>query len=225
MSIWLFDLPIKVYVCCSFQSIQLSFLLLQILLLILTLPICWVGWTSSPGKIMWRWWWPKDPYLKRLGIILVKAPRDSSKLWSNILQKMIRLWGFCLKIRRQKNNLRSPLTSFCKKVGHVKKECSKYVTWRERKGNFLIFIYSEINLVFVPKDTWWVDYGVTTHISMFMHSCMWSRSTSDTERFIYVGDDNKVAVEAMGTLRLLLLKIGFHLDLDETFVTPYIRRI
>ncbi|CAJ2672347.1 unnamed protein product [Trifolium pratense] len=112
---------------------------------------------------------------------------------------------------------------FCKKAGHMKKDCSKYASWREKKGNFLTFVCSEINLVSVPKDTWWVDSGATTHISMSMQGCLWSRPPSDAERFIYVGDGNKVAVEAIGTFRLLL-KTGFHLDLVETFVAPSIRR-
>lgn len=61
---------------------------------------------------------------------------------------------------------------FCKKVGHINKECSKYVAWREKKGNFFTFVCSEINLVYVPKDTWWVDSGATTHISMSMQGCL-----------------------------------------------------
>jgi len=57
---------------------------------------------------------------------------------------------------------------FCKKSGHMKKECSKYVTWRVKKGKSLALVCSEVNLVFVPKDTWWVDSDATTHISVTM---------------------------------------------------------
>ena len=78
-------------------------------------------------------------------------------------------------------------------------------------------------MAFVPKDTWWVDSGATTHVSVSMQGCLWSRRPSDDERFIFVGDDNKVAVEAIGTFRLLL-KTGFNLDLFETFVVPSFRR-
>nr|KYP47769.1 hypothetical protein KK1_030601 [Cajanus cajan] len=56
-----------------------------------------------------------------------------------------------------------------------------------------------------------------------MQGSLWSRPPSDSERFIYVGDGNKVTVEAIGTFRLLL-KTGFHLDLFETFVVPSFRR-
>ena len=112
---------------------------------------------------------------------------------------------------------------FCKKPGHMKRQCPKYIDWRVKKGLLLTLVSSEVNLAYVPKDTWWVDSGATTHISMSMQSCLWSRPPSDAERFIFLGDGNKVAVEAIGDFRLLL-KIGVYLDLFETFVAPSFRR-
>jgi len=105
----------------------------------------------------------------------------------------------------------------------MKKECLKYDTWRVKKGKFLALICSEVNLAFVPKDTWWVYSGATTHISVTMQGCLWSRLPSDDERFIFVGDGKKVAVEAIGTFRLQI-KIGFCLDLFGNFVVPSFRR-
>ena len=46
---------------------------------------------------------------------------------------------------------------FCEKGGHMKKTCTKYAAWREKKGTLLNFVCSEINLVIVPIDTWWID--------------------------------------------------------------------
>ncbi|RDY03070.1 hypothetical protein CR513_13387, partial [Mucuna pruriens] len=54
-----------------------------------------------------------------------------------------------------------------------------------------------INLIIVPKDTWWVNSNVTTRISVTMQGCMRSRQPSDDERFIFVGDNNKVTVERL----------------------------
>ncbi|RDY07775.1 hypothetical protein CR513_08064, partial [Mucuna pruriens] len=71
------------------------------------------------------------------------------------------------------------------------------------------FFCSEVNLTFVPTNTWW--------------GCLWSRPPSDDERFIFLEDDNKVAIETIGTF-MLQLKIGFHLDLFETFIVPSFRR-
>jgi len=72
-------------------------------------------------------------------------------------------------------------------------------------------------------DSWWVDSGSTTHISMSLQGCLWSRRPSNAERFIYVGDGNKVSVEAIGSFSLLF-KTGCYLDLFETFVAPFGRQ-
>ncbi|RVW61617.1 Retrovirus-related Pol polyprotein from transposon TNT 1-94 [Vitis vinifera] len=70
---------------------------------------------------------------------------------------------------------------FCKKAGHMKKTCTKYAAWREKK-----------------------DTGATTHISVTMQGCLRSRMPTDGERYIYVGNGNKVAVKAIGLFRLQL---------------------
>ena len=105
----------------------------------------------------------------------------------------------------------------------MKKDCTKYAAWRAKKGMILAYVCSEVNLSFAPMNTWWVDSGATTHISNSMQGCLWSRPPSDAERFIYVADGNKVAVEAVGTFRLCF-KTGFYLDLFETFYVPSFRR-
>ena len=53
---------------------------------------------------------------------------------------------------------------FCKKSGHMKKECPKYATQHVKKGKSLTLVCSKVNLAFVRKDTWWVDSGATTDI-------------------------------------------------------------
>ena len=68
-----------------------------------------------------------------------------------------------------------------------------------------------------------MDFGPTSHISVTMQGCLWSRLPSDDERFIFVGSDKRVVVEAIRTFRLEL-KTGFYLDLLETFVLPSFRQ-
>jgi len=84
-------------------------------------------------------------------------------------------------------------------------------------------IYSEVNLASVPSNTWWLDSGATTNISVSMKGCLNYRKTTDSERWIYVGDGKLVEVEAIGHFRLLLCT-GFYLDLKDTFVVSSFRR-
>ena len=54
---------------------------------------------------------------------------------------------------------------FCKKKGHVKKECSKFKTWLDKKGTPFTFICYESNMISVNHNTWWIDSGSTIHVS------------------------------------------------------------
>ncbi|RVW97032.1 Retrovirus-related Pol polyprotein from transposon TNT 1-94 [Vitis vinifera] len=67
------------------------------------------------------------------------------------------------------------------------------------------------------------DTGATTHISVTMQGCLRSRMPTDGERYIYVGNGNKAAVNAIGLFRLQL-DSGCTLDLEETFVVPSFKR-
>ncbi|RVW88213.1 Retrovirus-related Pol polyprotein from transposon TNT 1-94 [Vitis vinifera] len=86
-------------------------------------------------------------------------------------------------------------------AGHMKKTCTKYSAWREKKGTLLNFVCSEINLAVVPTDIWWIDTGATTHISVTMQGCLRSRMPTDGERYIYVGNGNKAKIKAIGLFR------------------------
>ena len=112
---------------------------------------------------------------------------------------------------------------FCGAVGHKKKQCTNYHAWCAKKGTLLNLVCSKVNLTSVPKHTWWIDSGATTHISVSMQGCLSCRKPNDDERYIFVGDGKKVEVEAIGTFRLLL-KSGTYLDLNETYVVPSFRR-
>ena len=83
---------------------------------------------------------------------------------------------------RQKKQNQGDNYFFCNKSGHVKKECTKYYAWREKKGMFLTLICSEVNLASVPRNTWWFDFGVTTNISVSMQGCLSYRKPINFER-------------------------------------------
>ncbi|RVW20374.1 hypothetical protein CK203_113567 [Vitis vinifera] len=73
---------------------------------------------------------------------------------------------------KQKKQDKEITCFFCKKAGHMKKTCTKYATWREKKSTLFNFVCSKINLALVPTDTWWIDTGTTTHISVTMQGCL-----------------------------------------------------
>mgnify|MGYP003362117995 CR=1 FL=1 len=90
---------------------------------------------------------------------------------------------------------------------------------RVKKGKLLNFVSSEVNLAIVPTDTWWIDTGATTHISVTMQGCLRSRLPLDGERYIYTGNGKKAKVESIGVFRLCLGTNVF-LDLENTFIVP-----
>ena len=85
------------------------------------------------------------------------------------------------------------------------------------------FVSSEVNLALVPRDTWWIDTGATTHISVTMQACHSIRLPIDGERYIYTGNGKKAQVQAIGTFQLML-DYGFILILENTFIVPSFRR-
>ena len=54
-------------------------------------------------------------------------------------------------------------------------------------------------------------------IKQKVQGCLSCQKPSDGDRYIYVGDSKTIEVEPIGKF-ILLLKIGFYLDLDETFI-------
>ncbi|KAK9672848.1 hypothetical protein RND81_12G129000 [Saponaria officinalis] len=116
----------------------------------------------------------------------------------------------------QKENEKSINCYFCGKSGHIKKNCTKYHARLAKQTK-------KVNLASVPRNTWWVDSGTTTHISVSMQGCLKHRRPIDGERYIYAGDGKSVEVDAIKTFRLLL-RTGLYLDLEDTFVVPSFRR-
>ena len=93
--------------------------------------------------------------------------------------------------KQQKNQDEEEGCYFCHNHGHIKRECTKYHAWRVKKCTLLTLVCSEVNLASVPRHTWWIDSGATTHISVSMQGCLSCRKPNDAERFIYVGDANQ----------------------------------
>ena len=86
---------------------------------------------------------------------------------------------------------------FCKESGHFKKKCPKYHAWHAKKGTFLALVCSEVNLASVPGNTWWLDSGATTNISVSFQGCLNYRKPTDVERHIFVGDGRSSSHRAL----------------------------
>ncbi|KAH7866788.1 hypothetical protein Vadar_024998 [Vaccinium darrowii] len=112
---------------------------------------------------------------------------------------------------------------FCGKKGHVKKDCNKHKAWFEKKGKNLSFVCYESNLVEVPSNTWWIDYGATTHITNSLQGYLSTRKPGESDRFVYMGNRLKAEVLAVGTYRLVL-ETGHQINLEDTFYVPSISR-
>ncbi|KAL4363863.1 hypothetical protein GQ457_04G012690 [Hibiscus cannabinus] len=93
---------------------------------------------------------------------------------------------------------------FCKKKGHLKKDCVKYKGWLEKKGKSISLICFESNMVDVNYNTWWIDSSSTIHVSNSLQGLKNMREPVGAERHIYLGNKMQSHVEAIGTCELVL---------------------
>ena len=108
-------------------------------------------------------------------------------------------------------------------LGHYKKDCLKRKAWFKKKGKPSAFVCFESNLAEVPYNTWWIDFGCTTHVSNILQGFLTTQTTNPNEKFVFMGNRVKAPVEAIGTYRLIL-DTGHHLDLFQTLYVPSVSR-
>ena len=108
---------------------------------------------------------------------------------------------------------------FCKKKGHMKKDCPKFKSWFEKKGTPFAFVCYESNMINVNHNTWWIDSGSTIHVSNTLQGMESLRKPVGSEQCIYSGSRMSSHVEAIGTC-VLVLSSGFKLHLEKVFYVP-----
>ncbi|KAM2147950.1 hypothetical protein ACFX1Q_004634 [Malus domestica] len=120
---------------------------------------------------------------------------------------------------------------FCKKPGHMKRNCQKYKNWLETskgKGNIAIFkgevlVCFETNNTKFAKDSWWVDSDASIHVTNSLQGFINKRVPRKDEISVIVGTGDKAAAKFIGTVRIKL-ESGFILELQDVFYVPSIRR-
>ena len=111
---------------------------------------------------------------------------------------------------------------FCHKPGHVKKDCQGFKDWLAKKGNKTIF-HLETNVVSVSSSSWWFDTASPIHVITSMQGFLRKRIPNKDEARISSGNGNRVAVKAIGVVRLIFPS-GFVLDLEDVLCIPSMQR-
>ena len=112
---------------------------------------------------------------------------------------------------------------FCKKKGHIKKDCAKFKAWlskREPTGNDSLALVYESNLSEAPSSSWWLDSGVTNHVAFTIQGFKNRRKPNQDESKLTVGNNEKADVVFVGDV-ILILDSGFRLMLKDTFYVPH----
>ena len=111
---------------------------------------------------------------------------------------------------------------FCKREGHMKRECTKYKDWVKKRGNYMTFPI-EINLVNVSPNTWWLDTGSPVHITNSLQGFLRRRDPRKSEQRLCVGTGQRVTVKAVGVIKLDLGS-GVFYDLNDVYYVPSMKR-
>ena len=131
------------------------------------------------------------------------------------------------KIPPQANIKKESKCFFCKKKGHIKKNCEKFAKWLEDKGIFAntptSLVCFESNMADICHDTWWIDSGCTIHVTNVLQDLQNPRKPVGSEKYIYSGNKMSSHVEAIGDCSLVLSS-GFVLALEKTFYVPKFSR-
>ncbi|KAL2237500.1 UNVERIFIED_CONTAM: Retrovirus-related Pol polyprotein from transposon TNT 1-94 [Sesamum indicum] len=87
---------------------------------------------------------------------------------------------------------------FCRKLGHVKKDCPKRRFGSKRK---------------------WLDSGATTYVSHVTQGFCSIQPINGTEQHLFMGNKMKARIKGIGTYRLIL-DTECHLDLEKCLYVP-----
>jgi hypothetical protein len=111
----------------------------------------------------------------------------------------------------------------CKDWGHVMRERSDFKASLTKNGNNdIIFFIEDSFFTYYSLNTWWIDSGVTVHVTNSSQGFLGVRTTRG-ERNLKVADGHEAKVEAIGSLTLVLHG-GFTLLLNNDLYVPSLQR-
>ena len=85
----------------------------------------------------------------------------------------------------------------------MKKDCSNFKIWLDKKGIQFSFVCYESNMANVNHNTWWIDFSSTIHVSNTLQSMQNLRKPVGNEQCIYSGSNMSSRVEAIDTCSLI----------------------
>ena len=95
-----------------------------------------------------------------------------------------------------------------------------------KKGNIFqnkTVFHLENSIASVSSSSWWVDTASPIHVITSMQGCLRKRIPNKDEARISSGNGNRVAVKAIGVVRLVFPS-GFTLDLENVYCIPSMQR-
>ncbi|CAL8993086.1 unnamed protein product, partial [Prunus brigantina] len=116
---------------------------------------------------------------------------------------------------------------FCKKLGHMKRNCDKYKRWLDKqkaKGKTnQVHVCFESNAIEISSDSWWLDSGALVHVANSLQGFKTKRLPSKAKMKVFVGNGEGVKVEYIGLARIEL-ESDFVLELVYVVYIPSMKR-
>lgn len=115
----------------------------------------------------------------------------------------------------------------CNQPGHLIRDCGalkdKKKAAYQSSGNPLELSLSLISSIYIKPNSWWADSGATVHVSNQLQGFEGLRRIDDGKSLIYMGNNDRAAVEGIGNW-ILNLDSGIKLILEECLYAPTVRR-